>query len=249
MREKKLKQQLKYYRIPKANLHKKEETRKELQKLQIFENMTDLQFVIGQFQFIPIRTWIGQFAVLAMVCFVLCSLKESADCQMLSMLSAMTPLLIVFQIEEFSKVFYKSILEIELATKYSLKKLLLSRMCILGSADVLVLGILMLVLRVYFEESLMLLLLYSLVPFNITVTGLFYLLRFLNGRKYGYCACAYTAFVSACFVMLEGYRPFIYSRNYQDIWIIGLFITTGMLIKFIWNFQKEIGNSERLLQP
>lgn len=249
MREKELKQQLKHYRLPEANLERKEETRKELHKLQTFGNMTDVQFVTGQIRFIPIRTWIGQFAVLVLICFVLCNLRENTDRQMLSVLSAMTPLLLVFQIEELSKVFYKSMLEIEFATKYSLKKLLLSRMCILGSVDVLVIGILMIVLRAYYEESLILLLLYSLVPFNITVIGLLYLLKLLNGRKYGYYACAYTAFVSACFIMLEQYRPFLYSKNQQDIWMIGLFVTTGMLVKSIWSFQKEIGNGECVLQP
>ena len=52
-----------------------------------------------------------------------------------SLIAMVTPVLFVFQIEQFAKIYQQSMLEIELTTRFSLKKLLLARLLIFGTVD------------------------------------------------------------------------------------------------------------------
>ena len=211
--------------------------------------MTDLQFIFGQIGFIRLRTWIGQLAMLVLICLLLrCFLGIGyMDYRIFSMVSTLTPMLLVFHIEEFARICYKSMLEIEMATKYSLKKLVLSRMCILGILDIVVLAVFIIFLKISLDVSLFGILLYSLVPFNITVIGLLYLLKYSGRGLYGYWALSYTVFVCAFFVIVPRCEPFIYSRDNQNIWMLACIVSLCVLVRTIKEAWKEMVHCEGLL--
>lgn len=227
----KLEQQLIKYRVPEPDKRKKEQTEKMLKESDIVFHMTDIQFLFGQIGFIRRRGWIGQFIVLAIICIVFRSylLTNALDYMEIPMFSALTPLLLVFNIEDLAKISCRSMLEIEMAAKHSLKKLMLSRFCILGIADVIVLGIFIFFLNSYSGESLYLILIYSLIPFNITVWGLLHLLKYQASGRYDYMALVYTLLVCAIFVLAPGRKPILYSGAYENIWIM-LFIVSAILL-------------------
>lgn len=245
----KIKKRLNQYQVPAPDPERKEKTRVLLQDMRQPCRMTDWQFILGQLGFIRPHTWIGQLAVLSVICMILHRLLGAGytDYRILSLVSAMTPVLLVFHIEEFAKICYKSMLEIEMATKYSLKKLVLSRMCILGVTDLLVLGGFVTFLNICLDESLSGILLYSLVPFNLTVIGLVYLLKYSGKGMYGYQALAYTGFVCACFVIIPYYRPLVYSRANQDIWLLVCIASLLVLVKVIREVWKDMVRCEGLL--
>ena len=170
----------------------------------------------------------------------------NTDYRMYSVLSITTPLFLVFQIEELARVSSRSMLEIECATRYSIKKLMLSRMCILGITDLCILSAWVLFLNSYMKSGLIEILLYSLVPFNITVSGMFYLLKRDRGDKYVWKALSYTAFVCICFVVVPHYKPFIYDAAYQNIWLLLFAGTTGILLKTAGDVWKGMEHYKKL---
>lgn len=250
IKEMDLKKELEHYRIPVPNQKTKDECKKQLQGLKLSYRMTDRQFILGQIGFIRPHIWFGQMAILFVASVViLCFIKELqyTNYRQLSLLSTMTPLFLVFHIEELAKVYNKSMLEIEMAAKYSLKKLVLSRLCILGITDLVVMSGWILFLNSCLKESLFGILLYSLVPFNITVAGMLYLLKYSGKGMYAYQALSYTAFVCACFIVIPHYRPLIYNSSYQDIWLLAYVLSLFVLVKNIKELWKNIEHSEGLL--
>ena len=244
-----LKDKLKKYQIPAPDLGKKEKSKALLLEIRQSYQMTDIQFLLGQIHFIRPYTWIGQLAILVVICWIFHYLIGIGytDYRILAMISISTPVLLLFHIEEFARICYKSMLEIEMATKYSLKKLLLSRMCILGMVDLAMLGGFILFLNICLDVSLFGILLYSLVPFNFTVIGLLYLLKYSGSGKYGYQAFSYTVFVCACFVIIPHYEPLIYSSDNQNIWFLVCIVSLCILVRTIRNVWKDMIYCEELL--
>lgn len=234
-REKNLKRRLECYQVPAPDKEKKERTKKKMLVLTKSYRMTDRQFILGQIRHIRPRIWIGQFLTLFLGClgFWIYGREGYAYYQLFTVISTMTPLFLVFQIEELAKVSNRSMLEIEFSTRNSLKKLMLSRLCILGMVDFLILSIWITFLNYHLNEDLFKILLYSLVPFNITVIGLLYLLNHTKRNSYGYQAFAYTVVVCACFVVIPHHRPLVYSADYQNIWILLFWASIFILVKTI----------------
>lgn len=239
-----LKRELECYQIPLPDQKRKEQCQKQLQELKLPYQMTDGQFILGQLRFMKPRTWLGQLLVL--VVFMVMLWSKYVDYMQLSLLSVMTPLFLVFHIEELARVCNKSMLEIELATKHSLKKLILSRLCILGITDFVMMCGWILFLNSCLKESLFGILLYSLVPFNITVMGMLYLLKYSGKGTYAYQALSYTIFVCVCFIVIPQYKPLIYSSSYQDIWLLAYVVSLFLLVKSIKELFKNIAHRQDL---
>ena len=245
----KLEQQLKKYRIPEPDMEKKEQTKMLLKKANMTFHMTDMQFILGQMGFIRWRVWIGQFVMLLVICMIIRShvMTYTMNYLALPMISALAPLLLVFNIEEIARISYRSMLEIEMVAKYSLKKLMLSRLCILGVTDLIMLTVFILYLNMYSEKGLFLIVLYSLVPFNITVIGLLHLLKYQKKGRYDYMALAYTLLVCVIFVLAPQRRPVFYSGAYDNIWILAFLISFGILLRKLLSVWKHVGNCEEFL--
>lgn len=248
MEERNIREWLKECPLPAPDKKKKEETRRLLQKELSSRYTSDVEFIWGQLGFIKLHTWLGQLGVLAVIClFVFLLFPYCADYRFYSLISTVTPLLLVFHIEELARVCYKSTLEIEMATKYSLKKLLLSRVFILGITDLCMLGVFVLFLNGQFKVGIFTVMLYCLVPFLITVAGLLYLLKFAGQRLYGYQAFAYTIFVCLCFVILPHYKPAMYGDGSQGYWIVAAAAALGVLVWVARDTWKKLDCVEGLL--
>lgn len=244
-----LKKELECYRIPAPDQSAKESCKEELRKIKMPYQMTDGQFILGQLGFIKPYIWFGQIAILFVALIAILYFGKElpyTSYTQLSLLSAMTPLFLIFQIEELAKIYNRSMLEIEMATKYSLKKLVLSRLCILGITDLAVLGVWIFFLNCYLKENLFGILLYTLVPFNITVAGMLYL-KYSGKGMYAYQALSYTVFVCVCFIVIPHERPLIYNSRYLDIWMLMYVLSLFGLVKNIKELWKNMEHGERLL--
>lgn len=244
-----LKKELMKYQIPEPDFEKKEECREKMRNVKYSCRMTDRQFIFGQIGFIRPYTWIGQFLMMLISCACIHYFVSTGymDYKVVSLISAVTPFMLVFHIEELARVCQKSMLEIEMATKYSLKKLMLSKLIILGMMDLITMSCFLIFLNWYLQESLFAILLYSIVPFNITVIGMFHLLKYSEKGMYQYLAVAYVFLVSVCFMKLSDYKPLMYSNHYQNIWLIAGIISCFGMVKTLKDKWKNIGYFEALL--
>lgn len=220
--------------IPEPDLAKKEQTRKKIICEMEQWRMTDIQFICGQIRFVKPYLWLVQmlFWLLVSVCMYRLQLDGMQEFRLYSLIAMVTPVLFVFQVEQFAKIYQQSLLEIELTTRFSLKKLLLARLLIFGTVDMFVLAGWIAFWHVGTESDLWRIALYSLVPFNLMVAGLFVLLRFEHSGHYSYIAISYIAVLGGLFDVLARWQPGIYGTENEIWWGAVLVIT---LLLGIWS--------------
>lgn len=238
-----------YTMIPKPDNEKKEEARKLF--LASFEKkrMTDIEFIWGQVRFISTRMWIGQLAALALLCICAKRYIQSPDANYCveSFISTMTPVFVIFQVDEIGNIFRRKMLELEATMRFSVKKQLLSRMIILGITDLILMAVWIVALHLMSEKAYVNLLMYTLVPFNITVTGLFFLLNFTGeGYAYRYMALSYMALVCGVFTVLPRWKNVIYAPDYQFLWVILFVVSTGLCICMMGSLWHLYSDNNRL---
>lgn len=145
----------------------------------------------------------------------------------LCILSMAPPLLLLLTVEEVSKVYNRSMLEIEYATKYSLKKVVLMRMLVLSTVN----GILLLVgiplAGNRLELPLLEVLVYSLTPLLLMTFVLLKLMTRLQGEQLQYAGVSlYLVFLLIVLVgRMERFN--IYSSRLFGIW--GFLFVGGLL--------------------
>lgn len=238
--------------IPEPDNEKKEETRKLFLTNFQQRRLTDVEFILGQIKFINKKMWIGQFVVFVLLCVFsnwYIGLDE-VDYRSYSFISTMTPALFVFQIDELSKLFNRKRLELEMATRFSVKKLMLSRMIVLGMTDLFVMMGWIAGLHIISGKDYWDLLLYTAVPFNLTVIGLFFLINIVSeASSYQFAALSYMALICGVFAALPVWRQFIYAPDNQIWWVVLLIISSGLCIYMIyrvWNLFSVYGNCVKI---
>ena len=221
-------------RIPEPDMAKKEQARKKMICEMEQYRMTDLQFICGQIRFVRPSLWVVQMLFWLVVSTGMYRLQSDGiqEFRMYSLIAMVTPVLFVFQIEQFAKIYQQSMLEIELTTRFSLKKLLLARLLIFGTVDLFVLAGWIAFWHVGTESDLWRIALYSLVPFNLMVAGLFALLRFEHSGHYSYIAISYMAVLGGLFDVLARWQPGIYGTENELWWFAVLLVT---LLLGIWS--------------
>lgn len=145
----------------------------------------------------------------------------------LCILSMAPPLLLLLTVEEVSKVYNRSMLEIEYATKYSLKKVVLMRMLVLSTVNGMLLSVGILLAGNRLELPLLEALVYSMTPLLLMTFLLLKLMRRLQGEQLQYAGISlYIVFVLIVLVgRMERYN--IYSARLFGIWVL-LFVS-GLL--------------------
>lgn len=225
--------------VPLPNQEKKRESRKRVlhEAVRATYYLTDGQFLLCQIGLMKKRTVLVQLLVMAVFCTTVVNgyCADFYDRQLLAMVSAVTPLFLVFQIEEIAKVYTGSMLELEMAAKFSLKKLVVARMMILGFVDMMLILFVAGFMGMRFKAHLYALLLYALVPFQVCLVIIFAMLVWKHREYFIQKAPAVILFVSLCFGKLSSGRFNIYGDNNLVFWgiayIVALVITVGLINK------------------
>lgn len=242
MKEKELKNILKAYNVPK---HDKDAPMKTMEF--IHENLVnkqkvrtdDKQFILSQVGFIRKRTWLFQVIILGLLCLGFYHLNTESDLNFrsFSLMSILAPLLLIINVDEISRIYNKSMLEIEFSTKNSLKKVLVTRMTILGVADLTALIIMMIFTGKLIDLSVIRVILYTLVPFNIVCIGCMELMKYFKGKSLNYACASYSALLIATILLGRFNDLGIYAQDVIENWILVYVITTIIFtfeIKRIW---------------
>lgn len=174
-----------------------------------------------QFSHIPISSW---FASVAMLLAVLCLRKFYSE-EMIEMVLALTPFLATVSVVESFRSRMHGMEELEMSSRFSLKSILLARMCIMGIENILVgLLVALLVPGNMFQIVLRLFVFYFLSAY-----ACFRVVRGMAGKE-GIVVCFGVAAVGSVFIFycLAGF-PILYLHKYDSLWlmagVIMLFLT------------------------
>ncbi len=117
MNNKEIKRSLQKYKVPKYDSSALEKTIKTIHELTLsntYKRMNNKDFFISQIGFIRKRTWIMQFIILCTICIFLFSTSVDSNSfyNSLSLISIASPLFVLTNIEELTKVYNLSLIHI-----------------------------------------------------------------------------------------------------------------------------------------
>ncbi|MFD1776357.1 hypothetical protein [Paenibacillus rhizophilus] len=159
------------------------------------------EFYVAQLRFISWKVWAVQLLiVLGMGLLLHNSLQQSnRNVQLVMLTSTAAPLLVIAGIQTLTRSLSCHMLEIELSTRHILEKLTLVRMSLFGIADLIGLTLLAVIMSAWMQMEIAVVLLYLLVPFNLTCIGCLWLLNRVRTPNCGY----YCLFYCGLLVMIQ----------------------------------------------
>lgn len=203
--EKEVKEWLKGYESPPLSGGEMDELIKKINSpVANFYRMPLLKFIKSQFVFIRKRTWLCQFIVGIIGCLFIgfYSKQQIRMYDVYPFLTAIAPVLMITGMDEISRIYDGSLCELQQTTKYPLKVILLVRMSIMASVDILLLFIIGIYLKTLYQREIVSTMLYILVPFEVSCIGILIIMRHLRGNMLNYVCLVYCSIV--------GGIPFLY---------------------------------------
>lgn len=199
-------------------------------------------FVLGQIPFIRKSVWLLSALILFPALWG--ALRASED--IVWIVSALIPFLAVLLITESAKSSTYGMNELEMATRFSLKSVVLARMSILGIFNLILFCILVPICSAR-DLSLFQTGFYLFVPYLLTANISLYLVRHFHNKEVIYGCMAVAVLVSGTNISLHYMAGFLFQTHYLVWWIAAalfLFaITTKELYQtfkktegVIWNF-------------
>lgn len=192
---------------------------------------TGWAFVRTQAGFICKRMWALQFAVLAGV-LALVAAGGAADYALprYALCAASAPLLLVANVQDLARVYHSGMLELELATRYSLPRVTAARLLVFGLCDAVLLGILAAVGAAVSRSALEVVLLYCLTPFCCVSALCMGLLRYLRPAAFGKGALVVAA-VALGFLLLpvDRMQRWLYAPESRIFWAGALVCSVAAL--------------------
>ncbi|MEK4064072.1 MULTISPECIES: hypothetical protein [unclassified Paenibacillus] len=188
------------------------------------------EFYLVQLRFISWKVWAVQLLiVLGMVLLLRNALQEMGESvQIVMMVSISAPLLVMAGIRTLTRSLSCHMLDIELSTRHLLEKLTMVRMSLLGMADLLGLTLLAAILSVWIHSDVATLLIYLLVPFNLTCLGCLWLLNRVRTPSCGYYCLTFAGMV-ALVQMILAFTPnlWVFEPAALGVWQTMLLVTTA----------------------
>lgn len=142
--------------------------------------------------------------------------------KVLCILSMAPPLLLLLTVEEVSRVYNRSQLEIEYATKYSLKKAVMVRMLLLSSLNGVFLTVGIVYARGRIGLALSETLVYGLTPLLLMTCLLLAFMQRWSGEKLKYAGVSIYVFMSVFLLSGQESKWDIYSKNLLGVWLLVL---------------------------
>jgi len=188
-------------------------------------------FVRTQAGFIRKRMWALQFAVLAgVLALVAAGGARDYALPQYALCAAAAPLLLVANVQDLARVYHQGMLELELATRYSLPRVTAARLLVFGLCDAVLLGILAAVGAVVSRSALEVVLLYCLTPFCCVSALCMGLLRHLRPAAFGKGALAVVAVVLGGLLLPAGrMQRWLYGPENRIFWAGALVCSVAAL--------------------
>ncbi|MEG0911440.1 MAG: hypothetical protein RSF70_07630 [Ruthenibacterium sp.] len=196
------------------------------------------QFFLAQMRFISKQMWALQGVFLLCTVLLITFFTHSTFWakQIFPLLAIAAPLLILINITDFARFYSGGMLEIEMATRFSLQKVAAAKLLIFGCSDALLLLILAAFSAASTQTGLFSTLLVCLVPFNCMCCGCMILLQ--------KCTVAHFTNAAVCLAAALGGAVFLLYTNdiliASAVWYGAFFITSIALYRQIFLFFKTL---------
>ncbi len=188
------------------------------------------QFIIVQAAYIRKRTWLFAIALLILALFAARYLGKDA----VWIISSFVPFLGLTAVAENNRSVIYGMSELETATHFSLKSILLARMSVLGTLDAVVLICLTPLCSVRSDLSIIQTGAYLLVPYLLSINISLWLARHHHNREITHECMAVSLLVSAANTLCHFAANFIYHISYVGIWYIAAACLTMELVYEIY---------------
>lgn len=168
--------------------------------------------------------------------------------EMLALLSALPAVLTLITVEEITKVYQKSMLEIEYATKYSLQNAVMIRMLVLCITHSIILAVGILILREQFDSAMGTLLVYGFTPMIFMTAVLLKLMKYFKGEKLRAAGIGIYAGMVVFFIVGNYSKIAIYRRDYFSIWAVACAAGSIFFLFQLRRLRFELKHFEQLIQ-
>lgn len=199
-----------------------------------------VEFMLIQAEYIGKGVWLFSIAVLTAALMGVCWLEKD----ILWAVSSLLPFAALFAVTESARSTSYHMEEMEMATRFSLKSVLLARMGVIGAIHLLLLCALLPLGHMYGERSFFETGVYLLLPYlTVTVLGL-WITRKLRGKDaaYGCMGCAVLT-SGTTFMMNYTWAWYDYGRYFQEYVIL----LAVLLVLAAWEYRRAIQRTEELV--
>lgn len=235
------------YHVSEGNEKDIAETIQQGQKIMertIPSNRSFSELLKDQARYISVYLVVTQFIAIVMtIIFTLNIISPYAEIPRI--LFTLSPILAFVAVPELIKSMIYGMSELEHACKYSISKILVARLFIIGGFNIVALTIMITFLSVQYQMPFIQLILYGLVPLNI-INGLNLLfLNILNIRS-----SVTLVSISLCLVVLM--KMFaelsIFIAITESMWIVILIVSTIFLLAQLYYFIQNVDRREVFIQ-
>lgn len=182
-----------------------------------------------------IRKWVWAVSFLLFGTVVL--LAQYVEWDVTWILSGVMPFAALLVVMEFAKSLACGMAELEMSSRFSLRTILLARMILLGTVQLL--GLLVAVPMA--GTTLLVNGVYLLVPYLLTAMLGLVAVRKLHGRE-GLFVCGSIAVVISVLAPMSKYvMPVLYARENRRLWVFGLLL---LLAGFVKEYKRTINHLE-----
>lgn len=197
------------------------------------------KFMCMQASYIRKWVWLLSVGVFLVALVGGCFLER----EVLWLFSALMPYLALSLVAENVRSEKYGMTELEMATRFSLRSVVLARMGVVGICHLVLLGLLMLLgyrngAAPMFQTGV-----YLLVPYLLTDVGSLWLVRKMRSREALYASLGFAGLVSIMPIASQYTKDFLYRAQNFGWWVLVLFVL-GIVMVAEW--RKRIGNMEEM---
>ena len=202
--------------------------------------MSSFEMILQQAAYIRIHVWIFAVMIIAFAVFGAATGLGSTQ----HIITMIMPFTASFSVIEAQRSKWCGMTELEMATRFSLRSVVLARMTILGAVTFVVLCVISPVISVAFDQGAVLTAVRILIPYLVTMIISLEAERSVIGRKTGYCPLMIAAVVSVFIYWMAGFETRMLLRylNILESW--GILIALGLLALTFAEQWKTINNVE-----
>lgn len=210
--------------------------------------VTDKQFIFTQMHFIRRRMWLLQLGFLLVIYMIVTAMQQQnfMTKQILPLLSIAAPLVILINIMDFASFYSPGMLEIEMATRFSLQKTVAAKLLIFGVSDAMFLIVIAIFGAQITQIHLFLMILYCAVPFNCMCLGCVVLLKKVSVQHFNIAAVILAAVFSGLFGILN-LNGVMYASVFNAVWLILFAVTVAGICWQITAYLKQLSFADALL--
>lgn len=204
-------------------------------------NKNSLQNVLlSQLQYFPLSFWIIQIALIVIAILLICLFGywNVPLHYPLTALVVIIPLIVLVGVREVSKSNTYDMWEIEQSSRCQLVKITACRMLIVGLVDLFLITCVLVITSVYYQQSIVEVILYGMVPFNISCTCYFFTIMKNEKGQISYHLFACMICIAVIFSIILK-QEILFEKSMLWGWATFYFFSLALLVKMAWNYLKH----------